>query len=703
MRTLRRSIGAVAIAVWLLPAALSAQDSIRSPRDSVRPALLPAVEIAVTRDSRAAALTVPYAVSVSARNPLDARGQLQDVLAGVPGLFVANRNNPTQDPRIVIRGVGARTAFGVRGVRVLHDGIPLTLADGQTPVDYLDSENVDRIELIRGSASSLYGNAAGGVVALSSPSLDSAEFAGSVLAGSHGLSRSRLRVSGGAPTLAYAAGVSHSSDGGFRDHSRQRVTRADARVRRAFGASSITAHILALDIPLAENPGALTAAQLATDRRMAEPLAVARQAGKHVRQAQSGLTYARELDRGDLSAILFAGTRALDNPLTFAVIDLDRTSGGFLLRASRRSGAGSRVTLGLDVQRQDDDRAEYENCRGSTAPTSRCPAIPAERGAVRRTQREIVSSVGPYASGEIALGRWYRLSGGVRADAIVFDVQDRLVTATDPDESGRRTMRAASPQVGVTALLGARNSLYANLSSAFETPTATELGNKPDGSAGVNTSLEPQKSRTIEVGAKGAVVGVQYDFAAFSTAVRDELVPFEIAGGAGRRFFRNAGRTRRRGAEVSLGTGLRAIELRAAASLSDFEFVDFRTATADFAGKTIPGVPSRFAELSAVWTSRALQVGLSGRLASSVFVDDANTARAPGYEILNLRARGSLRLGRALLAPTIAIDNLFGREYVGAVSVNAAGGRYFEPAPGRTLVGSLSVRFRPPTGCGGSD
>lgn len=684
---------ALALAALVAQGPALAQDSTRAPRDSARVVELEAVEIAVTRDPRGARLTAPYAISVSRRNPLDARGLPQELLSAVPGLFVANRNNPTQDPRIVIRGAGARTAFGVRGVRVVHDGIPLTIADGQTPLDYLDTEAVDRIEVIRGSAASLYGNSSGGVVALTSPSLDSVEEAGTLLAGSHGLVRATLRTTGGSPALRYSASAGHMLDDGFRKHSRQRVTRAAARARRSFGASSITAHFIGFDMPLAENPGALTSAQLAADRRMAEPMAVTRAAAKSVRHAQAGVAYERALERGIMSATVYAGRRALDNPLTFAVIDLDRTTGGLLLRASRSSSEFSRLTIGLDAQHQNDDRREYENCHDATSSSVRCPALPAERGAVRRAQRELVSSVAPYAAAEIAIGRRYRLSGGVRADAIAFDVRDRLITATDPDESGSRTMKAVSPQVGFVAMAGRASALYANLSTAFETPTATELGNKPDGSAGVNSTLDPQRSRTIEAGARGRVSGVAFDFAVFDTGVRDELVPFEIAGGAGRRFFRNAGRTRRRGAELALGAALGRLELRSAGSYSDLEFVEFRTTTADFAGKTIPGVPSGFGELSATWNGRTVQAGLSGRFASAVFLDDANTGHAPGYGILNFRARGEVRMGRASLSPGIALDNLLGKKYVGAVSVNAAGGRYFEPAPGRTVVASLAVVY----------
>ena len=690
------SVRALTVSALVGAATAGAQDSTTASRDSARAALLPAVEIAVTRDPRAARLTVPYAISISRRDKLDARGQMQDVLAAVPGLIVANRNNPTQDPRIVIRGVGARTAFGVRGVRVLHDGIPLTVADGQTPLDYLDVEAVERIEVIRGSASSLYGNSAGGVVAFSSSPLERRGTGAALLAGSHGLLRSSLRTTGGAGSLQYSASANHTSEDGFRAHARQRVIRGNARARRNFGASSVTAHVLAFNMPLAENPGALTAAQLAGDRRMAEPLAVTRDAGKSVSQVQAGLTYARGFADGDLSAIVFAGKRALDNPLTFAVIDLDRLSGGLLIRASRRAWGASRLTVGVDVQRQDDDREEFENCTDAAAAGPRCPSLPARRGALRRSQRERVSSVGPYATGEIGAGR-YRLSGGIRADAIRFDVRDRFVTATDPDESGRRGMRAVSPHVGILARLDGANSLYANASSAFETPTATELGNKPDGSAGINNTLDPQRSRTVEAGAKGTLFGMSYDFAAYTTSVRDELVPFEITGGTGRRFFRNAGRTRRRGVELAVGADVGRLELRSAASYSDFEFVEFQTSTADFAGKTIPGAPARFAEASAAWTAARLQLGAYGRFASSIFVDDANSARAPGYEILSLRARGTIRIGTLSLEPGFALENLFGRSYVGAVSVNAAGGRFYEPAPGRTLIATLAMHFLRPT------
>src|SRR6185369_412764 len=183
-----------------------------------------------------------------------------------------------------------------------------------------------------------------------------------------------------------------------------------------------------------------------------------------------------------------------------------------------------------------------------------------ERGTRTLDQRERVSGFGPYVRDEMAFAAdRYRLTLGVRADYVRFRVDDHLITATNPDDSGERKLHAISPLVGFVARLGALHSVYANLSTAFETPTATELANKPDGSAGINPSLDPQYARTFEAGVKGIVLGhVRYDAARFATHVRDELIPFEVPGGAGRRYFRNAGSTRRRGGELGLASSLGA-------------------------------------------------------------------------------------------------------------------------------------------------
>ncbi|HVE78870.1 MAG TPA: TonB-dependent receptor [Gemmatimonadaceae bacterium] len=688
--------------VWLGGPTLGAQDT-----PSPTPTLTP-VEVTVTREAARSPLDLPFAVSST--RPDSARpGQrhlaLDETLLLLPGVTVANRYNPTQDPRISIRGFGARSAFGVRGVRILRDGMPLTLPDGQTPVDYLDLESVGTIEVIRGAASALYGNAAGGVVDIRSapPPRDALAGQARHVNGSFGLQRWVGGLGGTRGRFGYQGTVTHTESDGFRDYAGHRATNGFGRVITVLGGTELQLQGMLFDMPLAENPGALTAAEMATNRERAQQLSVDRRARKEVSQGQFGLVASRPLGGGDLSAALFGGWRDLYNPLTFAIVGVDRQSYGASARASwpvRALGLAHRLTVGVDAQRQDDDRLNWENCNrpaGQTPPPALCPVAGSEKGNVRLDQRELVSSVGPYLRDELAFGGRYRVMLGARADFVRFEVEDRLVDAAtaNPDDGGVRTLRAFSPMVGAVARLGLLTSVYANYASAFETPTATELGNQPDGSAGINRELDPQYATTFEVGMKGFAFSLlRYDFSLFDTRVRDELIPFEIPGGAGRRYFRNAGRTARRGAEVGLATVLGPLELQTAYSYAHFEFDEYSVTTGGvttvYDDKRIPGVPVQQFQASA--TYRLASTFATAELAtqSNLFVDDANSSKAGGYELLHLRVGGTAAFGKPWLAPTLGVQNVFGRKYA-AVSVNAAGGRYFEPAPGRTIFAGLTL------------
>jgi iron complex outermembrane receptor protein len=283
-------------------------------------------------------------------------------------------------------------------------------------------------------------------------------------------------------------------------------------------------------------------------------------------------------------------------------------------------------------------------------------------------------------------------SAGVRADEVRFEVRDRLVTGENPDDSGRRSLRAVSPIAGLVARIARAHSVYANLSAAFETPTATELGNQPDGSAGINAELDPQRSTTIELGAKGFMKGgIHYDAAVFDTRVRDELVAFEIPESDGRRFFRNAGRTRRRGAEAGVDAKAGWVSMMLAYSYSHFRFEEYTTATSDFARKFIPGIPRHRLQGALTLRYRSGFGTLETELSGSPFVDDANTTRAPGYELAHLRAGFSPLRGVPRLSVTVGLQNIFDRKYAASLAVNAARGRYYEPAPGRTAYFGVTV------------
>jgi len=665
--------------------------------------------VVVTREAGRSPTELPYAISTMVPDSV-APGQThtlpEQTLSLIPGLTVANRNNPSQDARISIRGFGARSAFGVRSLRILRDGMPLTLPDGQTPIDYLDLETVGRVETIRGTASALYGNASGGVVDLRSSPPPSAPFAAQLRswAGSYGMRRYVGLFGGTASGVAYSGNIGRTLQDGYRAYATQKLTNAFVRASADVGGTELALIGMGLDMPVAENPGALTQIQYDTNPRMADPLSIQRRARKEVHQVQLGLSARRPMrGTGEVVAQAYGSGRSLFNPLTFAVVDVERRSSGGALRATLPFGAGAlsqRFTVGVDAQQLNDLRKNWANCNGVAAPTANCVTLPAEKGRLQLDQRELVTSVGPYVRDELELGR-VRATLGVRADRTTFELRDFYtdpVTADGRDDSGKRTMSAVSPMGALAVSLARSHAVYANVSSAFETPTTTELGNQADGSAGLNRDLNPQYSTTYEVGLKGfALARLQYDLALFNTNVRDELIPFDI--GNGRTAFRNAGRTNRRGAEVSLGTEYGPFAVNTTYTHSHFRFRDFVSGTSQFAGNAIPGIPEH--QVQAIGSVRTrFGYGVAEWMAKSkVYVNDANGAAAAGYGIVNARIGATAAFGRPWLSPVFGVQNLFDRKYVGSIAVNAAGtiatAKFYEPGAGRTFFAGLSAATAP--------
>src|SRR6267143_1145744 len=671
-------------------------------QDTTATRLAPVI-VEVGRGTHGSPLDLPFAVSVQtpdSTRPGQRHLSLDETLWLIPGLSVSNRNNPSQDPRISIRGFGARSAFGVRGIRVLRDGIPLTLPDGQTPVDYLDLESVGRVEVMRGSASSLYGNAGGGVVDIRTSDPLPVPISGEarLWTGAFETRRVVAKSGGTAGGFSYQGNVARTESDGYREYSRQRTTNGFARLSLDAGGGSYALEWLGLKTPLAQNPGSLTRTQFEADPRMADPLSIRKAARKAVSQSQLGLTARRSGTHGEVEASAYAGTRSLSNPLTFAIVDVGRAVSGGNVRATlpfSLVGMGHRLTAGTELQLQNDLRLNYPNCNNippPTVPTATCPDPASERGSVTLNQREIISSIGSYLRDEMDLGGRYTLTDAARADAVRFEVRDRLISATNPDDSGRRSLHAISPMVGLLARLTPLRSAYANISSAFETPTATELGNQPSGAAGINRELKPQRSITYEVGWKGVnATGWQYNAAIFATSVQDELIPYDIPASGGRRYFRNAGRTSRRGVELGTGLTTGALDLGGAYTIANYRFVDFTVDTAHYAGNRIPGIPRQTFQASAAVRSVVGTLVAEATLADRMFVNDANSERSPGYGIVNVRLVSIASLGLSAAEITLGAQNIFNRKYVSSVNVNAAGGKFYEPGSQRALYVGVTL------------
>jgi iron complex outermembrane receptor protein len=346
--------------------------------------------------------------------------------------------------------------------------------------------------------------------------------------------------------------------------------------------------------------------------------------------------------------------------------------------------------VGVDAQQQVDDRFNFENCAEvlPTAPvTVRCPVRGAEAGATRLEQQERAANVGGYGRLEVEVPHGIFASMALRYDQVRFRVRDRFVTATNADDSGERTLGAYSPMLGLTWRARPLWSLYTNVSTAFETPTVTELTNQETGAAGLNATLEPQRTRTVEVGTQAVLWGhLRADVSLFEATVLDELVPFDVPNQPGRRAFRNAGRTTRRGAEASLRGAWAWLDAGTAYTWSRFRFDRYNVGSTSFAGKPIPGVPEHYLQTFATVRRKALFATAEVTAASRASANDAATVFGSGFAAWTLRA-GYLAppLARVRLEPTLSIENLFDRRYASSLVINATRNRFFEPGLPRRL------------------
>lgn len=672
-------------ALLLLPFHLHAQ---RVEPDTTRPLPLDTLTVNVLR-SPFDLTEVPFAVGVNTESQIQRARPglgLDEALRGIPGVQVDNRFNYALGERISIRGFGARAQFGVRGIKVLVDGIPATLPDGQTTLNHVDLGFLRRAEVIRGPASALYGNAAGGVIQLQSeeppPVPIGQEFG--VIAGGDGLLRIHSTTGGQSGRVSYLLNAARLAYDGYREFSAAENLHLNARLGYRTERDELRLLVNAVDYD-AENPGSLSDSLLRVDRSRAFANNVRQRTGEEGRQGQLGATWRRTLNEGELELSGYALMRRIDNPIPPVIIDLERAAGG--VRALFRSviplgGREMGWTVGAETDLQRDDRRNFANRGG-------------ERDTLSLDQRERVTNLGAFAQLATELAPRLNLLGGVRYDYFRFRADDRFVREDNPDDSGDRTLDAVSPSLGVTYEAADALHLYANVATSFETPTTTELANRASGVGGFNPDLEPQEAVSYEAGAKGRLPGmVTYQVAAYRAEVDNQLIPFEVPDVPGRQFFRNAGSAVHQGVEAGLAVApLRELLLRATYTYTDARFDVYRTENASFDGNRVPGIAPHRAELilsymmPSGWFADA-----EGRYTSRIQANDANTASSPSYTLVDLRAGlEEVRIGRTLVSPFAGITNLFDETYNTSVAINAFGRRFFEPGPGRTFYAGLNL------------
>ena len=626
----------------------------------------------------------------------------------LPGVRLEER--ATASYRLSIRGSTLRSPFGVRNVKVYYNGIPFTEAGGSTPLNLLDPAIIGQMEILKGPAGSVYGAGTGGVALFGTPTVTAGvgRVAVGATVGSYGLRRSTITAEAGSATSSIRAQYAHQSLDGYRQQSalQRDVFALDARTV-AGPKTTLAAHLLYTDISY-QLPGGLTRTQFAAAPRQARPGTaaapgtVAQQTFYASRTGLLGLTHEhRFTDKLALQTTLYGSGTVIRTPY---LVDYERDTGvglgGRTALSTRTALAGRVLRLqgGGEFQASFIDGRSYQNNGGTP-------------GALRYND-EITTTTGfAFAQADYELPADFQLTVAASYNRLRYRIARVSDAATRPNgyQFSRDFRPVVSPRVALLREFSPGLSVYASVSTGFSPPTTDEIRTS-DGS--LNGDLQAERGTSYEVGARGNFFSnrLTYEVNIFDLELRQTIVSSTTDQGIV--IFRNTGSTHQRGLEAALsgwlwretgpdptpnggqntGRGLRAW---ASYAYNDFRFGSYSSGPADLSGNRLTGTTPHTLSAGLNFSERRgfyLNPSLSHQ--ARIVLNDANTEEAAGYWVFGARGGWRRSFGRLETNIYAGIDNATNRNYSLGNDLNAFGGRYFQPAPGRAWYGGAALALR---------
>lgn len=651
---------------------------------------------------------LPVSIDVISKEEIQ-KGQAtvnaSEALVHAPGVVANDRGNLASDLQISIRGFGARAPFGVRGIRIIADGIPLTMPDGQSQSGNIDLATAKRIEVLRGPFSSLYGNSSGGVInVFTEDGPEQHTVTGSAWLGDFGSSKIGLKAGGQQGSMNYVANVARYDTDGYRDHSAS--TRDNFNSKFRFDVNddtSVTLVANALDQE-AQNPGSLTKAEFDADPTQSgtDP---ARNTREYLDNTQVGAVLSHQLTAADTVRVAgYTGTRNVEGYQDFSfpgrgVLGLEREFYGVDLRWTRQTELANmpfNFTAGVNYDYMTERRRSWTNVLG-------------EKGALGRDEDNSVFNFDQFLQAELGLTDRWSVHGGVRHTSVEFKSEDHFITGTNPDDSGELKFSETTPVLGTVFKVSPTLNVYANAGKGFETPTNVELAYaSTDGSiTGMNFNLKPSTSNNYEIGVKAFVTAnTRINAAVFKIDTKNEVALFTFAGG--RSTYRNVDSTSREGFELTVDSefgggfkGLLAYSYIEATFDSSFVGCVGVCPTPGTggsvvvpAGNNIPGIPENTVYGEIGWTDGSgMSTAVEARWVDDVFVNDVNTDVADAYTVVNWRLIFEQASGHWRFTEFARVNNMFDEKYSGSVVLNDSGGAFYEPSPPRNFQVGVSAAY----------
>lgn len=680
--------------------------SEESSNDQIEP--LPVIKVEATRTDTPYMQTPASVYRIDApKNDQSLQVNLTELVKGIPSVQVRNRENYAQDLQLSMRGFGARSTFGVRGIRLYVDGIPATMPDGQGQTSNIDINSLSHLEVLTGPFSSLYGNSSGGAVLATTregQGKDSIEM--NYAGGSHNKNRAGIVLQGGAKNQnepSYIVSSSYFDTDGYRDHSGANKVLSNAKLTWNLDDGSKINWVTNYVKIDADDPGGLTRADWEKNPKQVAKNVLDYNARKTIDQTQTGLTWSKPLnDQNELYAMTYIGQRQVTqyqsipdtvqkNPNTpyqaGGVIDFKRDYYGADFRWTGKDLLpNTQFSAGVAIDAMNEDRQGYQNFNDA--------GDKGIKGAVRRDERNTLWNVDPYLQASWSFLQTMRLDTGVRYSNVHYKSKDHYIVGLNGDNSGKTTYEEVLPSVALSWQIIPEVLAYASYAKGFETPTFTEMAYPAQGGASM-FDLKPSKSDNYELGLKSSNTLGDFNLATFYIETKDDIVAAESMGG--RATFRNADKTLRKGIEFAWNKKLwKDIAVNASYAYLDATFDSKVPAAGKVAeipeGNAIPGIAKNQAFIGLVWQpEQGFYAGLDTQFMDKVYVNDINSDAAASYTVASIYTGYAWKRADWGINGFARVDNLFDKNYAGSVIVNEGSSRFFEPADGRNWSAGLKV------------
>jgi len=663
---------------------------------------------------------LPIAIDVVKQEDIQ-NGQLQmtlsESLIRVPGITAQNRTQQAQDPQISSRGFGSRSSFGVRGVRVYVDGIPLTMPDGQGQPGVVDLSAIKSIEVLRGPFSALYGNSSGGVIQMfTEDAPKTPEIGGTVMFGSYNTKRQVINAAGIADGVEYLLNGSNFESDGYRDNSESDKQQATAKFKFNISEDTKLTTLINWFDQDAQDPLGLDRARAfnSSTRDSVVPAAINANTSVSRTHTQVGFNFEHAFNENNkLTVVPYVGNRknaqiltttatALTPATTNARLsEIDRDFYGMDARWDNKGTLGNlpyNISAGITYGKLEDGRLDTNVLASGVSVNVK-----------NRDEENIATNFDQYVQGKLSVSDSVDLHAGARHTKVRLKVEDNFLTGTgsNGNNSGAVEYQKTTPVIGLTWKATDRLNLYANFGKGFETPTFIEAAfdNVAGGVASKpNLSLKAAESRNFEIGAKAFVTdNIRANLTLFKIDTENEIVTRQTV--AGRSSFQNAGDTKRTGIEASIDASFdNNINVFASYTLLNAKFEDPFVTVINAAGTTgtvnsgnrIPGTYKSqiYGEVAWSYPTLGFFSALEGRHSSQVYVNDINIDKAPSYTIFNVRAGFEQNLAHWNFKEFLRVENMFDKEYIGSVRVNDGNALFFEPGADRNYLLGLSASYK---------